>query len=233
MGRLCRPAGYSASIAASASPGRLLLGVLLRAAGALAHLRAVDQRRAREPPLVGRAFDLEHRVAHLPLPARQRLLELGLVVDVLGRRVLDPLGERGDDRGLDLLEPVLEEERRERGLEQGGEDVPVARQLLQLLVRQRAASLAQHRAEIELPRHPRTALPRDDVRADLREPALAEVRIALVQRPRDRELEDTVAEELEPLVRGRAVGRPGRVREHVLQPRSGQRVDQLAERLRP
>ena len=52
-------------------------------------------------------------------------------------RVLDPLGERVDDRLLDLLEAVLEEERGERRLEQRREHVAVPREPLELLGRHR------------------------------------------------------------------------------------------------
>ena len=70
------------------------------------------------------------------------------------------------------------------------------------------------------------------MRADLREPALGRVRIALVQRARDRELQDAVAEELEPLVRRRAVGRPGGVRQDVVEAFGRERVDETPKRLR-
>jgi len=44
---------------------------------------------------------------------------------------------------------------------------------------------------------------------------------------RDGELEDAVAEELEPLVRRAALARPGRVREDRLRQLRRERVDQL------
>ena len=66
-----------------------------------AELLAGDVRRADEPPVVRRALDLEHGVVNLRPRARERLLELGLVVDVARARVLDALAERLDDRGLD------------------------------------------------------------------------------------------------------------------------------------
>jgi hypothetical protein len=50
-----------------------------------------------------------------------------------------------------------------------------------------------------------------------------------VEGVRDRELEDAVAEELEPLVRGAAVARPRRVREDGLRQLRRERVDQLRE----
>jgi len=46
---------------------------------------------------------------------------------------------------------------------------------------------------------------------------------------RDRELEDAVAEELEPLVRGAALARPGGVRKDRLRQLRRERVDQLRE----
>ena len=47
------------------------------------------------------------------------------------------------------------------------------------------------------------------------------------ERMRDRELEDAVAEELEPLVRLATLARPGRVGEDVLRQLRRERVDQL------
>ena len=51
--------------------------------------------------------------------------------------------------------------------------------------------------------------------------------MAGVERMRDGELEDAVAEELEPLVRRAALARPGRVREDRLRQLRRERVDQL------
>ena len=67
------------------------------------------------------------------------------------------------------------------------------------------------------------------MRADLREPPLGGVGEAVVQRPRDRELQHAVAEELEALVRRLAVRRPRRVGEDVLATLRGKRVDEPAE----
>jgi hypothetical protein len=53
--------------------------------------------------------------------------------------------------------------------------------------------------------------------------------MAVVQRVRDGELEDAVAEELEPLVRGGALARPRRVRENGLRQLRRERVDQVRE----
>jgi hypothetical protein len=68
------------------------------------------------------------------------------------------------------------------------------------------------------------------VRADLRELPFAEVREPLVELARDGELEDAVSEKLEPLIGRRAVGRPRRVREDVLQPLGRKLLDQTLER---
>jgi len=65
--------------------------------------------------------------------------------------------------------------------------------------------------------------------ADLRETTLGCVGEAIVESPCDRELEDAVAEELEPLVRRRAVRGPRRVGEDGFEPLFGQLVDQTAE----
>jgi hypothetical protein len=56
------------------------------------------------------------------------------------------------------------------------------------------------------------------VRPDLREPSLRGLGEAVEDGARDRELEDAVPEELEPLVRLRADLGPGSVREDLLLP---------------
>ena len=117
-----------------------------------------------------------------------------------------------------------------RALEQGGENVPVPREPLELLVGDRRTASDQLLAEPELPCHDGAARPRDDVRTDLRQPALREVGIVVEERLRDRELEHAVAEELEPLVRRCPVGRPRGVGEDVLEPLLGELLDQAFER---
>ena len=67
------------------------------------------------------------------------------------------------------------------------------------------------------------------MRPNLRQLTFRVVREALVQLAGDRELEDAVAQELEPLVRRPTVERPRRVREDVLQPLRRERVDQALE----
>jgi len=53
-----------------------------------------------------------------------------------------------------------------------------------------------------------------------------QIRKALVERTGDRELQNAVPEKLQPLVGGRPVGSPRRVRERVVRPLGGQLVDQ-------
>ena len=149
-----------------------LLRGLLRRAPADAELIAGDVRGAHELAVVRGALDLEHRVVDVATGAREGLLELRLVVDVARARVLDPLRERLDDRGLHRLEAVLEVDRRDRGLEHGCEDVPAARDALELVRRSVARELEQPVAEPELLRDRRAALARHDVRPDLGEPPL-------------------------------------------------------------
>jgi hypothetical protein len=125
---------------------------------------------------------------------------------------------------------VLEEERRERCLEQRGEHVAVAGQPLELVLREASGrALGEPAAEVELARDDGAARTRDDVRADLGEPPLREVAKALVEGAGDGELEDAVAEELEPLVRRGAVGRPRGVREDGRQALRRELLDQALE----
>jgi hypothetical protein len=70
------------------------------------------------------------------------------------------------------------------------------------------------------------------VGADLREPALGRLAEPVEDRTRDRELEDAVAQELEPLVRRGAVVGPGGVREDLLEARLRQLRDEAAQLVR-
>ena len=192
---------------------------------------AVDHRRARKVRSCGGPCDVEHVVDDLPPLAGELLLELGLVVDVGRQRVGDAAVEGGDDRLADRLEPVL----RGRAPPARPRAAPRARSGCARAARARPPARAPRPRsasrwpEPELPRDDGAARTRDDVRADLRHPALGEVRIALVERARDRQLEHAVAEELEPLVRRRAVGRPGAMREDGLQQLVRQLVDEPRE----
>jgi hypothetical protein len=64
------------------------------------------------------------------------------------------------------------------------------------------------------------------MRPNLRQPALRQFRIPVVERPRYGELEDAVAEELEPLVRVGAVGGPRGMGKRVLDQLRRELVDQ-------
>ena len=176
-----------------------------------------------------RPVDVEHRVRHRVPEAGGRFLELGLVVDVRRARVLDAPGEGGHDRILDPLEAALEEERSEGRLEQSGQHVLVFREAIQLFLGHVERLLGHLRSEAELPRDHRATCSRDDMRPNLRQLTFRVVREALVELAGDRELEDAVAQELEPFVRRPTVGRPRRVREDVLQPLRRERLDQALE----
>jgi len=142
--------------------------------------------------------------------------------------VLDPVGEHGDDRAPDRLESMLEVERSEARLHEGGEDVAVDGEALQLVgIALAAAVLEQAIAELEAPAHDGAALPRDDMGAELRERPLLRVGKPLVELLRDGEPEDAVPEELESFVGIRPVGRPRGMREGVAEALPGQGVDQL------
>ena len=213
--------------------GRFLLGRLLRRPLADPELLALDHGRARERAVVRRSLDLEHRVRDRLPAASERLLELGLVVDVRRARVLDPRGERGDDRVLDLLEPVLEEERcraRPRG-------APRARCGSARGASSSSCGTDTARSAIRSPSPSSRATTAQLARETTCDRIFAswpsvKSGIPVVELPRDRELEHAVAEELQPLVRGRAVRRPRRVREDMLQPVGRELVDQSLEALR-
>ena len=143
---------------------------------------------------------------------------------------LDARVEGLDDGRLDLLEAVLQVDGGDRCLEQCREHVAAARDPVELRVGDVLRLLEQEAGEVELLRDPGATVARDDVGPDLREPALGRIGKAVVQRPRDRELEHGVAEELEPLVRGRPIGRPRGMGEDVVAPLGGKGVDQARER---
>ena len=71
------------------------------------------------------------------------------------------------------------------------------------------------------------------MRPNLRQPPFRRSGEAVEHRARDRELEDAVAEELEPLVRLGAILGPRSMREHLLEPVFRQLPDQSAELVRP
>jgi hypothetical protein len=206
-----------------------LLGVLLRPSPADSQLLSLHERRDRKRALMRRPFDLEHTVGDLAALPRKLFLELRLVVDVARRRILDLAAKRLDDRRLDRRESVLEEERRQRSLQQRAEDVPVPCELRELLLAGLPGVLTEPPPQAELAPDDRTALPGDDVRAEPGQLPLREIRILLEQRPSDRKLEDAVPQELEPLVRLAPVGRPGGMRENLREPLRRELVDQPLE----
>ena len=79
-----------------------------------------------------RPLGVQERVRDASPPTREGLLELGLVVDLVREREVDSGLERGDDRGRDRLEAMLEVERRQGRLEDGRQDVAVAGEPRQL-----------------------------------------------------------------------------------------------------
>jgi hypothetical protein len=123
---------------------------------------------------------------------------------------------------------VLEVERAETRLHEGGEDIAVDRQALQLVgIALAAAMLEEALAELEAPPHDGAALPRNDVGAELRERPLLRVGKPLVELLRDGEPEDAVPEELESFVGIRPVRSPRGMREGVAETLPRQGVDQL------
>ena len=169
------------------------------------------------------------RVVDLEPEPRQLLLELRLVVDVGRERVLDPLAERRDDRTLHAVEAVRQVAGAERRLEQRRDDVPVRGQPLEVVAGDDAsAPLAQAFAEIEL--LPTTAqLERLTAFARSWSAAPRAVRERLVEHLRNRELEHAVAEELEPLVRARAIGYERGMRRDALRRSGSGALDELEE----
>ena len=113
-----RPGGPSQTISPlTVTDGfsRFLLGCLLRLSFAAPQLLAVDDRGAPEAPLVRRPLDGDLGVHHLAARVGEQLLQVRLVVDARGERVLDLVGEGVDDRILDGGEAVLELERKSAG----------------------------------------------------------------------------------------------------------------------
>jgi hypothetical protein len=210
-------------------PRGFLLGSLLRRPTTDPELGARDMRGADEPPVVRRALDLEHGVVHLLAGARERLLELRLVVDVARAGVLDLVAEGCDDGGLDRLEAVLEVERSERGLEQSRKDVSAAGDAVELLRRDPVGALQEPVTELELFCDRGAARTRDHVGANLRQPALRGLAEAVVDRAGDGQLQDAVTEELEALVRVRPLVCPRRVGEDLLEAARRQLGDQPTE----
>jgi hypothetical protein len=124
---------------------------------------------------------------------------------------------------------MLEEERGHRRLEHRAEDIRVSGQPLELVLTDLPGVLGKPPPQVELLRDERAALSRDYVRAQPRKLPLREVRICLVERPRDRKLENAVPEELEPFVRLAPLRGPGGMGKDLREPLRRERVDQPLE----
>src|SRR5262249_11203644 len=86
--------------------GGRLLGLLLAAAGSAADLIAAHARANLEAPVVRRPLLARHLIADHVAVTRKTLLELGLEVEPLPRRLFDLLSEGLDDRSRGGLEAV-------------------------------------------------------------------------------------------------------------------------------
>src|SRR4051812_47143584 len=137
-------------------PGRFLLGGLLRPALAATELLAVDDRRACEAAFVRGPLHRDLGVGDVATGPGEQLLQVGLVVDARGERVLDLVGEGVDDGVPDGGEAVLEEDRAERRLDHRREHVAVAREPFELLLRLGGSRVRDETLpEAELARHHR------------------------------------------------------------------------------
>ncbi len=182
-------------------------------------------RGTREGPVVRWPDGRERDVLDALTPLCELLLQRGLLVDRLGEGLLDPRLERLHHRARELLEATLEVERRQHRLHERREDVRRTAEIVRDL-----AALLQAAVEAQTGRDDRARTPRDDVGANLRQLTLGEVGVAVVERARDHEAEDAVAEKLEPLVRLDPILGLGRMAEDLLEPSGRQRVDQPLER---
>ena len=139
-----------------------------------AGLLAVDRRRAQvNVRSCGGPVDLEHGVADLAAGARERLLELGLVVDVRRQRVLDPLANASTIACSIGSKPCSRKSAASAASSSAARTLRLRESRSSSSAAAPCAALGEHRAEVELARDDGAARARDDVRADLREPALA------------------------------------------------------------
>ena len=208
-----------------------LLGRLLRGAVARADGLAVDVRGAGEAAVVRRALDLEDGVrdragrggrAPPGAPSCSRRGPRARTRSAPGR---PPRSARGSTRTR-----ARGRGRRGTASTQRREDVAVRREPEQLVAVDLARVAGEQLPEAELAADDGAAVPRDDVRADLRQAPLRLVREALVELLGDREAEDAVAEKLEALVRVGPATRPGCVREGVVKALGRKRLDQVEQR---
>ena len=191
------------------------------------------------PSIVGRAREaaVVRRPVHRRRPRRSRPRARGGRAPP-GARSCSRRGPRARSRcapgrrrrsARGWLEAVLEVERAQAGLDERGEDVAVRGEAQQLIGVDRAGVAGEELPQPHALADDRAALARDDVRADLREPALRLVGEAIVELLGDREPEDAVPEELQPLVGVSPAGRPRGVREGVAKALGRKRLDQGEE----
>ena len=196
----------------------VLLGELLAAPGAVRDDRLADERRDREGPVVRRPGLLGDLVGDRLAAAREPLLQRRLEVDRMLERLVDLLGERLDDRRRGALEARRTGSRRRsppraprraRARSRRPPSPPPASPAAP----PRAAAPARRAA----PRPRRQAGPGDRLRADLRQPAGAEVLglQARIEVRGDRQREHAVAEEREARVGVAAARGPRGVREDL------------------
>ena len=118
---------------------------------------------------------------------------------------VERLAEQRAHHGARGLEAAVEKRRADHRLQRVGEDRRPARAAaLQLALAQQ-----QLRAEVEAPRDRGERLLVDEVRAQPRELAFGQLRKLVVELERDDAVQHAVAEELQPLVVGRAVAAVG------------------------
>ena len=213
--------------------GGLLLGALLARPEPAPQGVAVDDRLDLELPVVRGPAEAEHLVGDRLPAAREKLLQLRLVVDVAALREDDVLLEHLDDRRPHGLVAEGEVDGADERLREVGEHVLVGLQLGGVAALPALAGiLAQQLAEAELGGHARAGGAADDVGPQPRQVPLGELREAPVQLGGDAETQHAVAEELEPLVRVHPVRRPRGVREHLAQGRLVQLLGEREESLR-
>ena len=196
---------------------------------AAAELVPTHHRDRRVRTLVRRARGLGNDIRYRPVQTCELLLEHGLVVDVLDEGVVHPSAERLDDRIGHPLEPVLDVAAADRRLDQGRADGLRLDERRRIHRAERQAPRRQVGGQPELVRHECAALPRHHVRPHPGQLALGLVGKAAVQVMGDRQPQDAVAEELQPLVRLRPLCEPRRVREDGLPELSRKAVDQRTE----
>ena len=211
--RCTSPSSLLATERGQSGPRGLLLRPLLCGARAAPERTPVNRGNGLEGAGVGWAGVTHHGVLYGTALTLQPLLQLRLVVDVAALGPLDPLGEAHDDRRGDRVVAAREQPGPDHRLGQRREDARVGGELVGVVAPERDAALAQVAAEVEVARDLGAARPRDDLRLQDRESALVSRGETPVELSRNGRAEDSIAQELEPLVGVAAFGQPGGVRE--------------------